>query len=197
MNNKMDLDLIVKTLNEEGKVVAIKTDTVYGLVCNALDKVATNKIYTIKNRESKKPLSIFVKDIDEVEKYVDSSNLTSYAKRLMEKHWPGALTIIFKKKDDTLNHITQNKDSIGIRLPNDKDLNYILNNIDFPLAQTSCNISGEKEYRSANEIKEKLGKDIDLIVDGGEIINNEPSTVLSLECNEPIILRVGAVKIDG
>lgn len=190
------MDLVVKTLKEEGKVVALKTDTVYGLVCNALDKKAVEKIYEIKKRESKKPLSIFVKNIDEVEKYVDSSNLTSYTKRLMEKYWPGALTIIFKKKDGTLNHLSPNSDGIGIRIPNDKDLKYILDNIDFPLAQTSCNISGEKEYKNAFEIKEKLGKEIDLIVDGGEITNNIPSTVLSLECNEPIILRDGALKLD-
>lgn len=190
------MDLVVKTLKEEGKVVALKTDTVYGLVCNALDKKAVEKIYEIKKRESKKPLSIFVKNIDEVEKYVDSSNLTSYTKRLMGKYWPGALTIIFKKKDGTLNHLSPNSDGIGIRIPNDKDLKYILDNIDFPLAQTSCNISGEKEYKNAFEIKEKLGKEIDLIVDGGEITNNIPSTVLSLECNEPIILRDGALKLD-
>ena len=115
----------------------------------------------------------------------------------MYKFWPGALTIIFKKKDDTFNHLNNNSGGIGIRIPDDKDLRYILDNIDFPLAQTSCNISGEKEYKSAIEIKEKLGNDIDLIVDGGEIINSKPSTVLSLENNEPKILRVGAVKIDG
>ena len=61
------MDLVVKTLKEEGKVVALKTDTVYGLVCNALDKKAVEKIYEIKKRESKKPLSIFVKNINEVE----------------------------------------------------------------------------------------------------------------------------------
>lgn len=192
----MDLDLVVKTLKEEGKVVALKTDTVYGLVCNALDKKAVEKIYEIKKRESKKPLSIFIKNIGEVEKYVDSSNITSYSKRLMEKYWPGALTIIFKKKDESLNHLSANSGRIGIRIPNDKDLKYILDNVDFPLAQTSCNISGEKEYKNAIEIKEKLGLEIDLIVDGGEITNNIPSTVLSLECNEPIILRDGALKLD-
>ena len=193
----MDLDLVIKTLKEDGKVVALKTDTVYGIVCNAFDQKAVKKIYEIKKRESKKPLSIFVKSIDEVEKYVDPSNLTTCARRIMEKYWPGALTIIFKKKDETLNHLTASTDCIGIRIPNDNDLKYVLDNIDFPLAQTSCNISGDKEYKNVLEIKEKLGEAIDLIVDGGDISGNIPSTVLSIEHNEPIILRVGAVKIDG
>ena len=196
MINIMNLDLVINTLNEEGKVLAIKTDTVYGLICNAFDKKATNKIYEIKRRESKKALSIFVKNIDDVKKYVHPDNLTSQVKRIMQKYWPGALTLVFKKKDDMLNHITENTNSIGIRIPDDKDLLNILDNINFPLAETSCNISGEKEYNNAKEISDKMGDMIDLIVDGGEVINNTPSTVLSVECNEPIILRVGALKID-
>ena len=196
MINIMNLDLVINTLNEEGKVLAIKTDTVYGLICNAFDKKATNKIYEIKRRESKKALSIFVKNIDDVKKYVHPDNLTSQVKRIMQKYWPGALTLVFKKKDDMLNHITENTNSIGIRIPDDKDLLNILDNINFPLAETSCNISGEKEYNNAKEISDKMGDMIDLIVDGGEVINNTPSTVLSVECNEPIILRVGALKLD-
>lgn len=192
----MNLDLVINTLNEEGKVLAIKTDTVYGLICNAFDKKATNKIYEIKRRESKKALSIFVKSIDDVKKYVHPDNLTIQVKRIMQKYWPGALTLVFKKKDDMLNHITENTNSIGIRIPDDKDLLNILDNINFPLAETSCNISGEKEYNNAKEISDKMGDMIDLIVDGGEVINNTPSTVLSVECNELIILRVGALKID-
>ena len=192
----MDLDIVIKTLKEEGKVVAIKTDTVYGLACNAFDKKSTDKIYRIKNRERRKALSIFLKNTSEVEKYVDEDNLTPSVKRIMEKYWPGALTIIFKKRDDTFDDITQGVSGIGIRIPNDNDLLYVLDNLDFPLAQTSCNISGEKEYKNADEIREKLGDLVDLIVDGGEIKDNMPSTILSVECNEPIILRDGAIKLD-
>lgn len=196
MIRQMNLDIVVKTLKEEGKVVALKTDTVYGLVCNAFDKKATDKIYSIKNREKRKPLSIFIKNIDEVEKYIDGENLTPYVRRIMERYWPGALTIIFKKKDHTFDNITAGVNSIGIRIPNDNDLINILNSVNFPLAQTSCNISGEAEYRSADEIKSKLGDLIDLIVDGGELKSNTPSTILSVERNEPIILRDGVIKLD-
>ena len=192
----MDYSLIIKTLNEEGKVVALLTDTVYGLVCNAFDKKATEKIYQIKKRESKKPLSIFVKDISEVPKYVDESNLTKEADRIMKKYWPGALTIVFKKKDNSLDHITEKSSGIGIRIPKDTDLLYILSKIDFPLAQTSCNISGEEVYRDAESIRNNFGSLVDLVIDGGTVGDNLPSTVLSMECNEAIILRVGALKLD-
>ena len=193
--NSMNVDDIIKVLSEKGKVIAIKTDTVYGLVCNALDELAVNNIYKIKHRESKKPLSIFVKSIEEVDKYANTSKLTNRAKSIMSKNWPGALTVVLKKKDNSLNHLLSGLDSIGIRIPNDKILLEILSKIDFPLAETSCNLSGEKEFASANEIKEVLGDKIDLIVDGGIVTNNKPSTVVSLENDEPLILRLGDVKI--
>ena len=193
--NSMNVDDIIKVLSEKGKVIAIKTDTVYGLVCNALDELAVNNIYKIKHRESKKPLSIFVKDIEEVDKYADTSKLTNRTKSIMSKNWPGALTVVLKKKNHLLDHLLSGLDSIGIRIPNDKTLLEVLSKIDFPLAETSCNLSGEKEFASANEIKKALGDKIDLIVDGGIVTNNKPSTVVSLENDEPLILRPGDVKI--
>ena len=193
--NSMNVDDIIKVLSEKGKVIAIKTDTVYGLVCNALDELAVNNIYKIKHRESKKPLSIFVKNIEEVDKYANTSKLTNRAKSIMSKNWPGALTVVLKKKDNSLNHLLSGLDSVGIRIPNDKTLLEILSKIDFPLAETSCNLSGEKEFASANEIKEVLGDKIDLIVDGGIVTNNKPSTVVSLGNDEPFIIRPGDVKI--
>ena len=82
----VDIEKIVDTLKRNGSVVAIKTDTVYGLVCNAYDKDSTDKIYKLKSREKKKPLSLFVKDIDEVKKYVSSHSLTSKNVKIMEKY---------------------------------------------------------------------------------------------------------------
>lgn len=194
--NNYNIDFIIKKLSERANVIAIRTDTVYGLICNALDKEATEKIYRIKEREKKKPLSIFVKSVDEVKKYVDETNLSNKTLELMNKYWPGALTIVFRKKDDTFDHITANSDGIGIRIPNDRELQLILEKVSFPLAQTSCNISGEKEYRNALEINEHMGNLVDLIVDGGEITNSIPSTVVSVECGDIIVLRNGAIKID-
>lgn len=193
--NSMNVDDIVKILNGKGKVIAIKTDTVYGLVCNAFDKTAVSNIYRIKNRESKKPLSIFVRDIFMVDKYADTTRLTIYEKSIMSKYWPGALTIVFRKKDDSLNHLLSGLNSIGIRIPNDETLLKILDKVDYPLAETSCNISGEKEFVSAKEIKEAFDDKIDLIVDGGIIANNKPSTVISLESEVPVILRAGDIEI--
>ena len=192
----MEIDEIVKKLKIDNQVIAIKTDTVYGLICNALDREACEKIYDIKQREKKKPLSIFVRDIEDLKQYVDDSQMTDKVITLMKKYWPGALTIILKKKTGVLDYITCGFDSIGIRIPNDRQLLEILDKINFPLAETSCNISGETEYNNASEIREKLGDKIDLIVDGGDVVDNVPSTVIEILDDKIKVIRQGEIFID-
>ena len=192
---KSDENKIVEALSS-GKVLAIKTDTVYGLICDAYNKYATDKIYRVKQREAKKPLSIFVKSKDDVEKYVDKNVLTDKVFNIMKMYWPGALTIVLKKKNELLDNITCGLDSIGIRMPNDTLLLSVLNKIDFPLAQTSCNLSGEKEYKDIHTIDEKFGNEIDYIIDGGEILQHVASTVIKVDNDHIKILRQGVIKID-
>ena len=186
---------IVKGLID-GKVIAIKTDTVYGLICNAFDKNATEKIYDIKKREHKKPIAIFIKSIDDIKNYVDLDSISNKAIDIMKKKWPGALTIIFKKKKGILDNITCCSEYIGIRIPNDELLLSVMSKTKFPLAETSCNISGEREYTNASTINDKLGSEIDYIVDGGEIINNVASTVIKIENDDINVIRQGDIKID-
>lgn len=196
MLKNLDIDEIIKKLSISGQVIAMKTDTVYGLICNAYDKVACNKIYEIKKRDIKKPLSIFIKSIDEIGQYVDNTILSEKVVNVMKKYWPGKLTIILKKKQNLFNYLTCGFDTIGIRIPNDRQLLEILKKVDFPLAETSCNLSGEKEYCNANEIREKLGNTVDLIIDGGEINKNIPSTVIEIVGDEIKVIRQGAILID-
>lgn len=191
----MDINKIIKILNEKGSVIAIKTDTVYGLVCNANDIDAVNNIYKLKKRESIKPLSLFVDDIKKLNDIINISLLSNKCKSIIKKYWPGGLTIILNTINDKYNYLTAGKDNIGVRVPNDKLLLDILSKIDFPLAQTSCNISGESEYKNANEIIDKFGNNIDLIVDGGNVVNNVPSTVIKFENDNVVVLRKGAVLI--
>lgn len=180
----------------DGKVIAIKTDTVYGLICDALNKSSVSRIYDIKNRETKKPISIFVKDIDYIKKIVDENFVNEKAYKVMKEYWPGALTVILKKKKDVLDYLTCGLDSIGIRIPNDIFLMSLLKDLPFPLAETSCNISGEKEYKNPQIIFDKLGKEVDYIVDGGEIKNNVASTVVSFINDNIKIIRQGDIYIN-
>lgn len=186
MNNK-----VIDLLKEKNKVIAMRTDTVYGLICNANDKKAIERIYTIKKREIAKPIGIFIKDLNELDKYVEG--ITEEIQNIAKKYWPGALTIIFKKKKGVYDYLTCGKDTIGIRVPYDKEIQDILKSVDFPLAQTSCNISGEMPYNSADVIREKFGNDIDLIVDGGEVKEGTSSTVIDVTDGSIKILRLGEI----
>lgn len=186
-------DEIIKVLNNGG-VVAIKTDTVYGLIANAFNEDAVKKIYDIKKRDVNKPLCIFIKNIDELKRYIDSGINNSIV-NMLKKYWPGKLTVIFNKKKNVLDHLTKGRNGIGVRIPDDKLILEILNSIDYPLAETSCNIEGENPYATYEEIKSKFLDKIDLIVDGGVVKENIPSTIVTVESGEIFILRKGAIDI--
>ena len=192
----MNVKNIIDILSQKGKVIVLKTDTVYGFICNAYDDDAVKKIYDLKNRENDKPLCIFIKNKKELTKYVDKSNLSDRVNCIIEKYWPGALTIIFSKKDSRDFELISKTNSIGIRIPNDKLILKILNKIDFPLAQTSCNISGEEPYKNIFSIIEKFEDKIDMYLDGGEVTDNVASTILSVVNCEFKIIRVGDIKLD-
>ena len=190
--NSINVDDIVSLLKTKSFVMAIPTDTVYALCCNALDKDAVSKIYSLKNRDKDKPISLFIKSVEELNKYIEQ-DISDRTKELLDKHWPGALTVVFKKKNDAFDYLTSNKDSIGIRIPDDRLLNEILNKIDFPLAQTSCNMSNEKELKNADEIYEKFGDKIDLIIATEKDLDNKPSTIVSIVDDSINIIRQGNI----
>ena len=190
--NNINVDDIVSLLKNKSFVMAIPTDTVYALCCNALDKDAVSKIYSLKNRDKDKPISLFIKSVEELNKYIEQ-DISDRTKELLNKHWPGALTVVFKKKNNAFDYLTSNKDSIGIRIPDDRLLNEILNKIDFPLAQTSCNMSNEKELKNADEIYEKFGDKIDLIIATEKDLDNKPSTIISIVDDNIQIIRQGNI----
>ena len=194
----MDTNDIINVLKENGKVVAIRTDTVYGLICNANDIVAVEKIYQIKNRERKKPLALFIKNSDEIEKYVDHKCLTSELQNLLKKYWPGALTINFPKEEKTLEYINlQTKTSVAIRVPKVELLLKLMEEIDFPLAQTSCNVTNEKPYYKKIDIENNMK--VDYVTDYGiELLSVEliSSTIISILDGDIKIIRKGMVDIE-
>ena len=182
-NTDNNIKLIIDTLNKEGSVIAINTDTVYGLVSNASDIVAINKIYEIKNRKQNKPLGMFIKSIELLDKYVYIDNdIINNLKNNIGK----SISYIFRIKDNKYRFLNNNDDTISIRIPNDAYLKKILNNVDFPLAQTSCNFSNEPIYTNVNDINKNMGKHLSLIVNGG-IGNNVSSTIIDVTNNYKVL----------
>ena len=177
---------IVDVLKVKNNVIAINTDTVYGLIANANDISSVNKIYQIKNRDLNKPLGLFVDKIEDLDKYVYiDNNILNNLKKNINK----SITYIFNLKNDDYKYLNKNNNTVSIRIPNNIFLKKIMSYIGFPLVQTSCNISNEPVYTDIYMIKKNIGKYLSLIVDGGKG-DNISSTIIDIT-NHYKVVRQG------
>ena len=183
------LKIIAKRI-KKGDVLIFPTDTVYGIIADATNKKAVEKIFKIKKRDHNKPLSLFVKNIKTAKKIADIENcLISF----LDIMWPGKVTAIFKRKKTNFKIYGTKKDTIGIRIPKYKPLNLLLEILDFPIVQTSVNISGSPTIKNPKKIINEfniLKNQPNLMVDAGIIKNTKPSIILDLRFKLPKVLRI-------
>ncbi len=180
------MDRVVEEI-EKGNLVIMPTDTVYGIMADALNEDAINKVFIAKKRENK-PLILLVSSIDMLKKYVKEVN--ELQMKLIEKYWPNTLTIIFDKNDNLSNNLTCGLETVGIRMPNNRLLLDIMNKTNKPLISTSANISNHEVITSSDLIEEELRNKISYILDDG-IKTNISSTIVKVEDNKIHILRAG------
>ena len=174
-----------------GGVVAIPTETVYGLAANALDSKAVSKIFKAKGRPEDNPLIVHICRIDWLQKYAVSVPESAY--RLAEAFWPGPLTMLLKKNPMIPHNVTAGLDSVGIRFPSHPVAQAVIRAAGVPLAAPSANLSGSPSPTRAAHVMDDMDGRIDMIVDGGECSVGVESTVLSLCSGVPRILRPGGV----
>ncbi len=174
---------------QKGGVIAIPTDTVYGFAAAVHDRDAIERLYEIKERSQTKSIAVLLGDAEQA--HLVAHEFPAKARRLADKYWPGALTIIIRKKSDLPDNLTSN-DLVGLRIP-DHDFTRELIRRTGPLAVTSANISGQPPARSIDEFAELLGSRLDLIIDGGPSSGGIPSSVINCEPEEPVVLREGAI----
>lgn len=181
-----------QTISNSG-VIAYVTDTVWGLGCNPDDEKAVKKIYEIKKREPQKPLILMSCDMKYLLPYVQE--IPKKAQQLIDKYFPGALTIILKKSDKTKNFITSNFDTVGIRIPNNAVFKEICETIDgHVLATTSANLSHEPSAKSYAQALENMGKKADMVLeDYGQTCEGLESTVVLVQGDDVKVLRQGAI----
>lgn len=182
------LEKSIEILNAGGLVV-FPTDTIYGLAAKFDNLSAIQKIYNVKDRDQTKALAVLVGNISQVEDVSDE--IPRIAKRLMEKFWPGALTIVLQKRKEIVTPLSQD-DSIGIRIPDDRFVRVLSENIG-PLATTSANKSGMTSTTNVSEVLGQIGDLVDLIIDGGESPGGIASTVVDCRNNRIEVLREGAL----
>ena len=172
-----------------GGVAAIPTDTVYGFAALVHDEKAIERLYRIKERSQNKSIAVLLGDA--VQAHEVAHEFPAKALRLAEKYWPGALTIIIRKKAGLPADLTSN-DLVGLRIP-DHDFTRELIRRTGPLAVTSANISGEPPARSVADFAEELGPQLDIIIDGGPSRGGVPSSVINCDADPAVVLREGAI----
>ena len=177
-----------------GEILGFETDTVWGLGCLPNDSAAVDKIYEIKGRDRSKPLILMSNSLSALFPYV--KNIPDYARVLMDKHFPGALTLIFEKTELVPDYITSGKNTVGIRIPSHKEFGQLCSNIKGGvLATTSLNYSNEPPVADFEEAKEKFGTNATLIKPKNPIHTGVSSTVVLCTGKTPVILRQGSVWI--
>ncbi len=186
---------INQILNNDG-VIAFVTDTVWGLGCLPSSEKAVQRIYEIKHREAKKPLILMSDDIYPLFDYIKQP-IEKQGQILIKKHFPGALTLVLEKSENTPDYITSGMNTVGIRVPDNETFANICRNIDGRvLATTSANISGEAPALSYEEAMSYIGEKVDLVIpDYGHTAKGLASTVAGFKDGEVVIFRQGEVVI--
>lgn len=177
---------------KEGGLVAFPTETVYGLGADALNEDGVRRIFEIKRRPFDKPLGILIGRKEDLGQY--AQEIPEVAETLIEKFWPGPLTLIFKASSLIPEIVKGRGNTIGIRMSDCKVALDLVRLSGVPLACPSANLSGRPSPVKAEEVARELGERIDLLLDGGETRIGIESTVLDLTSSPPTILREGALK---
>lgn len=174
----------------EGKIIAFPTDTVYGLGADFENEKAVRKIFYIKNRPFNKPLILLILNINEVNKF--ATDIFPSAYKLMDKFWPGPLTIILKAKKKIFGIVSDDQ-KIALRIPDNKIALALIKEFKKPITATSANLSGKKNLTTAEEVKKELEDKVALIIDGEQGKHGKPSTIIDISQSFPILLREGNI----
>ena len=188
-NIKYAADLLLN-----GNLVAIPTETVYGLAANIFDDSALNNIFKVKNRPQDNPLIVHISSIKMLEQI--TNNISDTALRLMEAFWHGPLSIIFPKSEKISKIVTAGLDSVAVRMPSNPTALAIIEQSGVPLAAPSANSSGYPSPTSAEHVYNDLQGKIPLIIDGGNCEIGIESTVVKIENDNVIILRPGGITVE-
>ncbi len=180
-------------LLKNGSVVAIPTETVYGLAANTFDVSAIAKIFEAKGRPSDNPLIVHISDLSDLSKL--TTDFPDTAATLAEKFWPGPLTMILKKSDNVPPEVTAGLPTVAIRFPSHKYALAVIDAAGVPLAAPSANISGKPSPTTAQHVMRDLSGKIPMILDGGKCEVGLESTVIDLSGDVPVLLRPGGITL--
>jgi L-threonylcarbamoyladenylate synthase len=183
-----------KEVLQANELIAIPTETVYGLAGNAYDETALKKIFELKKRPFYNPLIVHLKSASCM--YDVATDIPENALKLAEKFWPGPITLVLKKQAHISDLITAGKDTVAVRVPNHPVALALLEKLEFPLAAPSANPFGSISPTTAAHVLNYFGANLKVILDGGECANGLESTIVGFENNQVILYRHGSISVE-
>lgn len=192
MLTEKDIDLAAEII-KKGGLVAIPTETVYGLAADALNGEAVAKIFQAKGRPMDNPLIVHISDINQIDMLV--SEFPEKAKKLAEKFWPGPLTIVLPKSNIIPDEVSAGLSTVAIRFPSNSIAHSLIEKSS-PLAAPSANLSGSPSPTNARHVFDDMNGRIDAIIDGGDCDVGVESTVITLAEETPTLLRPGGITLE-
>ncbi len=180
-------------LLQRGQVVAIPTDTVYGVAADGWNASAVERLFVVKDRPPSKAIMLLLGDFEDVDRA--AAYVAPQARRLAERFWPGGLTLVLKARAELPAKLRAETDTIGVRLPNAPLVRELVRRLGRPLAATSANLSGGSNPRTAQDVLKDLNGRIPLVLDGGATPGSVASTVLDCTTEPPRVLREGAIPL--
>jgi len=178
-----------------GEVVALPTETVYGLAANALDEKAVAKIFRIKDRPANNPIIVHIASVEMAKRCVTA--WPAPAEKLARAFWPGPLTLVLPRAGEIPDRVTAGGKTVGVRWPGHPLIQAVIRECGFPLAAPSANLSSRVSPTNAGHVRQQLGDKISLIVDGGQSQVGIESTVLDLTVSPPRVLRPGMIHAES
>ena len=197
---RINSKLITKDLHKaagalkENNIVAIPTETVYGLAANAFESEAIEKIFSLKKRPFYNPLIVHIKSAEYLNHI--AQDIPEIAFRLATEFWPGPLTLVLNKRSIVPDIITAGKDTVAVRMPNHPITLELLNSLDFPLAAPSANPFGSISPTTAAHVNRYFGENLEVVLDGGECIKGIESTIVGFEGEQAVLYRLGSISAE-
>lgn len=188
-----DIEIAKNELMSDG-IIAIPTETVYGLAGNAYSVKAVEKIFSLKNRPLYNPLIVHIKSADFLPNV--ASEIPELALKLAKEFWPGPITLVLKKQAHIPDLVTSGKETVAIRVPNHPLTLSLLEQLDFPLAAPSANPFGSISPTTATHVFNYFKGELNVILDGGECQKGIESTIIGFENEQPVVYRLGSLSIE-
>lgn len=187
------IDTAIKVL-DNNDVIALPTETVYGLAGNAFSNEAIEKIYKLKNRPNNNPLIVHIGSINQLQNV--AKNIPEIAYKLAAAFWPGPLTLLLDKQDNIPDSVTAGLSTVGVRIPNHQLTLDLLSKLDYPLAAPSANPFNAISPTSSKHVAQYFGNQLKCILDGGNCVNGIESTIIGFDATQqPVLYRHGAISV--